>query len=124
MAADRRFLIQNGHPTFTALDPCGALDYRVGRKNLVPFVAEPQSVVIKNHRGGIWHERSNIAQLVALNRALMHRGQIFRLRHDAALKYHDGIGGNQAFECGCVSLLGDPPNAALEPDNGLDSRGL
>lgn len=124
MVADRRFLIQNGHPTLAALDPRGALNHRAGRKNLAPFVAEPQGMIKKNHRRGIWHEGSNIVQLVALDRAFLHRCQIFRLKDDAALKDHHGVRRNEFLEFAGIALLGDPPNAALKPNDGLDNRGL
>jgi|GEM_PF-9156 len=116
----RRFLVQHGYPASVALHPGGAFDDTTGREALAAKTAGPCGFIDENHSAWGGHEAAHISKFIVGNCALRHGGHVVGLPHNAALKNHDGVGGNQAGESRRVPLLGRFPDLSLQRCYGLN----
>ena len=120
LSGDGSFLVQHSHPSSVAQYPGRAFDDGTQRETLSAKTPSSRCFINEDDRAGRGHEPAHVAQLVVRNRSLEHGGDVIRLGHDAALKDHHCVGGNETSETHEVSLLSRLPDLLLECDHAFD----
>lgn len=120
LSGDRGFLVQHSYPATVAQHPRRAFDDGTRREALSTKTSGSRCFINEDDSTGRGNKPAYIAKLVVRNCALRHGGYVIRLGHNAALKDHHCVRGNQTTETLKVPLLSSLPDLLLEPDHSFD----